>query len=345
MYNELKSAGYEVGVFCEYYDENMQLSRFEYSQLKKIAKKKNSIIIYHHSIEWDLGEEILDSFCGVIVIRYHNITPSNFFSPYSQIYFEKTEKGGLQTKRFIKKYKRAQWLCDSKFNSDEIITLGAEKSKIYILPPFHHAQKLVNTVEDNRTMSMLRDSNKINVLFTGRIAPNKGHRHLIMVINSYKRLFGDKLRLWVVGSEDPELKAYKGELESQIKNLNLHDSVHFMNHVTEAELKAFYAGCQTFLCLSEHEGFCVPIVESQALNTPVIGVNRGAISDTAGNKQLIYEDYVYEELATAIYMVNKYRDISNYLIDEGRNNYHQRFELSIIGQNFLKILQNELMED
>src|SRR4051794_25838938 len=66
--------------------------------------------------------------------------------------------------------------------------------------------------------------------------------------------------------------------------------VHFIGHVSDEELVAFYEVADLFLCASEHEGFCVPIVEAFYKQLPVLAYAATAVPSTMDGAGVLFED-------------------------------------------------------
>ena len=134
------------------------------------------LIIYHHSIEWPLGEQCLERFGRPVIVKYHNITPAAFFEPYTARYFDACVRGRAQTQRMTRL--GVHWLGDSAFNAQEIRALGVADADISVLAPFTRCDELL--MANNRAeYDAVRP---IEALFVGRRAPNKGHRHLLHTV-------------------------------------------------------------------------------------------------------------------------------------------------------------------
>jgi Glycosyltransferase len=338
MYNVLEKLSLPVYIFCEYNVARSNYRMIDISELRKKIKHHTNLLIYHHSIYWQLGEQILKEAKCKVVVRYHNITPPEFFEKYSTKYYQTTYDGRRQTERFVKR-PNIYWLSDSNYNNTELLELGLPKERSTVVPPFHKVEEINRIQADLQLLDSLQNSNQANVLFVGRVASNKGHMRICKVAKSYLELYGPQVTFWIVGGFDNEIQKYYEELNSYIKMWNLERNVIFTNKVPEGQLKTYYQGCDVFLCLSEHEGFCVPLIESQYLNLPVVACNTTAIAETLGDEQLVYPDFNDDLIAAAIHEVAKNRDIADYLIERGRQNYYNRFTNEIIEKKFVEYME------
>ncbi|MGE7614036.1 glycosyltransferase [Paenibacillus sp. NPDC101420] len=334
MYKIIEKKGIDVGVFCENFMTSENVQRIDLENLKKKIKNATTVLIYHHSIYWKLGEEVLNHSKCRVIVKYHNITPSYFFENYSEIYKRQTSMGREQTKRLANN-PEFNFLSDSEYNNQELISLGVDVEKTRILAPFHKIEILASVIqEQDEVISLLRNNNCINVLFVGRVAPNKGHINICHVANSYRKMYGEKIKFWVIGGYDQEISSYNHEIEELIRKNSLEDNIIFTNKISAETLKSFFVGCDIFLCLSEHEGFGVPLIEAQYFNKPVIALDRAAVKETLGDNQLAIDIFDSNYFAAAIYTVAHNRDIYDYLTNVGLENFQLRFSLSVLKEKF-----------
>lgn len=289
----------------------------------EIIKNKKSLLILHHSILWEKAEKILIQAKGYKIIKYHNITSANFFSKYNKVFADICEKSRIQLKRLTARKDINLWISDSNFNSKELIKFGVEEKNIFIIPPFNKIDILKSSRFAKHTTVQLPQISKddLNILFVGRIVPNKRITDLIKVIKAYTQLFDNKINLLIVGNFDSALPSYKEEIFNLIKKYNLEDKIKFFLNASDELLASLYSTSDLFLCLSKHEGFCLPIIEAQAFNLPVVALSAAAVSETIGENQLLFNKIDYKLIASAINLIYKNKEIKNYLIKEGYTNY------------------------
>ena len=129
------------------------------------------ILIYHHAVYWPEGEEILRRHRGrVRILRYHNVTPPEFFAPYSPVMAADLAEGRAQTARLVRLC--THWTADSHFSLHELLQAGAVPRRATVLPPFHQAEALRAAPADPAPGEVLADAAEGVVLFVGR--PTKG---------------------------------------------------------------------------------------------------------------------------------------------------------------------------
>jgi glycosyltransferase involved in cell wall biosynthesis len=180
---------------------------------------------------------------------------------------------------------------------------------------------------------------RTNFLFVGRRVPNKGHRFLIDAFAAYVEHYGADSRLLLIGREDPALVSYTNQLRDQARRLGVADRVLFLGGVTESELRAYYESAHVFVVASEHEGFCVPVVEAMALGVPVVAYGTSAIPDTVGDAGLVWEEPDPFLLAESVARVARSGPVRDELVRRGRQRYGEQFGNERIAGRFLVALE------
>ena len=307
-------------------------------QLQEVVEKEDTVIIYHHSVFWELGEEILDKCKGKIIIRYHNITPAEFFEKYDEFAYNQCKHGREQTERFIVKYPEAIWLSASKYNLEEIHDIA--ENMLFVCPPFHKIEEWKKTMPHEQILHNLLYDNRLSVLFVGRIAPNKGHTFLFKVLSCYCENYDRSIVLRIVGKKDESLKRYTEELMQHIRCYDIEANVQFIGDIDDAKLLAYYLGSDVFLCASEHEGFCVPILEAQGCELPIIARNLCAVPDTLGWGQLLLDEDV-KEYAAALHEIKTNKKLVEYLRMQGVKNYDSYTD-AMLAKKFTDFMTEEV---
>lgn len=330
----LQEEGNEVSVFAENYPPVFQ--NIVASDPQRILGDSQSVFIYHHGIHWERGTQLLLQAKGIRIVKYHNITPEHFFLPYSYDFFQ-TCFLGRQQNRDLMNAGVDVLLADSGYNGDDFRAIGFPDDKIRVLAPFHRMADYERVAPDDASFERFADGRPV-VFFVGRIAPNKGHRHIICTAYYYRMLFGDDVRFVIAGGGHPALMGYAGEVKTLIRQLRLEKTVFLAGKVSAETLKAFYMKSAAFLLLSEHEGFCVPILEAQHFNLPLVAYGAAAVGETIGPNQLVYDRIDYQVLAAAVHTVIHDQEARTFLAEHGRQNF-QRFNRERLKTEFLGILR------
>jgi glycosyltransferase involved in cell wall biosynthesis len=150
-----------------------------------------------------------------------------------------------------------------------------------VVPDFSH---LDGTAD--RTVADLFDDTWTNVLFVGRMVPNKKLEDVIRFFHAYHKFYNPRSRLLLVGAHGG-LERYTAALHQLTAALG-NGHVHFVGPVSNEELVAFYEIADLFLCASEHEGFCVTIVEAFYKQIPVVAYAATAVPATMDGAGVLY---------------------------------------------------------
>ena len=341
----LKKMGFEPEIICQYFDKKIP-SEFHHSNdcMSTRVNEDYSLLIYHHSGYRKVGEDIINGFQGKIVVKYHNITPHTFFAPYSQRYDDVCREGREQTHRFVKSNKVSLWQADSFYNAAELSTIGVKAEINKVVPPFNRLKELNITPH----YANYGSDQQIDLLFVGRRAPNKGHRHLLYVIKSYIRLYSANIKLKIVGGVDDQLTQYSEELLALSKQLGVTRHVEWLTHISNQDLDSLFRSSHLYLNMSEHEGFCVPIIEAQAIGLPVINVKTTALGETTGLNQLVCplpnSEEDYEVIAGLVHELVNNTVLRESVIRNGYKNTQARFTQELIENQFMGSLEPILRE-
>ena len=334
MQNVLRQRGHDTRLFANVSPSSIDV--FPLSKIRKFLKEPGDILIYHYSMGWNFGLDLLEDLTCRKVIKYHNITPPEFFAGISIDYETVTTQGREQIKD-IATANCDLYLADSQYNAEELIQEGADRSKCVVVPPFHHIDKLARLAPDTSVLDQYVDST-LNILMVGRVAPNKGHGSLIEALAVYNHQYHGRARLLIVGKEAPQLASYSQWLRQLATSKGLDGSVIFEGGVSDEQLKAYYLAADFFMLTSEHEGFCVPLVEAMAMKVPIIAFASSAIPGTIGEAGLVWKERNPYLLAESIDYLNRDEALSAALGQMGRRRYERVFSNDRIAEEFLKTL-------
>ncbi len=250
------------------------------------------ILMYHYSIGADSTDIFTKLQCKKMLC-YHNITPTQYFQNLSQKQSEALKQGRLRLKELTTEVSVATAV--SLYNKRELDTLGFKDTRtIPLIFPTDYLKKKPNSSLINKYC----DGN-LNILFVGRVVPNKKFEDLIKTFAFLNKTLNPNSRLFLVGSLTGNEKYYT-YLKSLIFDLNLTSSVIFSGHVSLEDLLGYYALSDMFLCLSEHEGVGLPLIESMHFQIPVLALNKAAIAETLGGAGILLEEMNHKKVAELI---------------------------------------------
>ena len=140
------------------------------------------------------------------------------------------------------------------------------------------------------------------ILFVGRLAPHKRQDAVIRAFELYRRRHAPDARLVLVGE-----RAHRGLVAGVDRRADelSPGRVTIESGLEPAALAARWRSAHAFLCLSEHEGFCIPLLEAFHFGVPVVARPVGGIPEVAGDAALLLdaadgESVVAELLALAV---------------------------------------------
>jgi glycosyltransferase involved in cell wall biosynthesis len=322
MYRALQRRGCTTKIFAEGWSLD-NLGILPFSRLSQYLKKPNDVLIYHYARGWEPSLEVLRDVRCQTVVRYHNVTPPEFFVRYSAELAAMCRAGRAQLAP-IAQAGCDRYLSASTYNLGELIAEGAEAAASFVVPPFHHIEHLQTVAPDQEVLQRYADA-KINVCMVGRVTPNKGHPALLEAFAAYHHDYNPNSRLLIVGKGETRLRNYARLLQEMVNRLKLKDAVVFTGEVSEAALKAYYQSAHAFMITSDHEGFCVPLVEAMSMNVPVIAYSSSAIPETVGDAGLVWAERNPYLLAESLHEMTIDESLRQRLGAKGRLRYEQQF--------------------
>ncbi|MEO8499892.1 MAG: glycosyltransferase, partial [Vicinamibacteria bacterium] len=251
----------------------------------------SDVVIFHYALISPMNEAFAKLGCRS-VLQYHNITPPEFFAGWD-VEIHKILRQGLEGLLPLASTTTLA-LGDSEFNRAELERLGYEHTGVLpIAIDFDRYQQPASPVLKKR----LSDS-RTNLLFVGRIAPNKRHDHLLRVLAYYKKHISSAVRLLAVGKHprretgvgEPIKAHYLDALIRLYSELGLEPTdVLFTDGVSHDDLLAYYESAHVFISMSEHEGFGVPLVEAMLKRVPIVALAGTAVTETLGGAGVLLD--------------------------------------------------------
>ncbi len=289
----LESAGYNTAIYAENIDKRIPARTCD--KIDKFTDSEDTLILYHLSTGTELNEKI-KKLKAKIVIIYHNVTPPEFWHKYDYNQEKRCADGVDSVRRLADT--PVYCLADSAFNKSELIRLDY-KCPVDVLPILIRFSDYDKT-PDQATVDKYSDG-YTNIVFTGRVAPNKKQEDLITAFYYYHTYVNPKSRLIIAGAYQNS-DVYFRKLEAYRNELGL-DDVIFTGHISFDQILAIYKTASLFVCLSEHEGFCVPLVEAMYFGIPIIAFDSTAIGETLGGSGLLLKDKDPKTVSEAINLI------------------------------------------
>jgi glycosyltransferase involved in cell wall biosynthesis len=275
----LRRAGFESEIFVETADPRLEDLTIDYRDLVG-AVAPTDLLIHHFSIG-SRASRTAYALPGRMALVYHNITPPEYFIGVHKDLVKLCFRGRRELTAYTSRCELA--LGDSDYNREELETLGFRTTGVLpVVPGFAHLAG-----PPDRIMAADFDDGWTNVVFVGRVIPNKKFEDVIRAFHAYRTRHNPRSRLLLIGSYSG-FERYLAMLQALIAGLGTPD-VHFLGHVSNEELTALYDIADLFLCASEHEGFCVPIVEAFYKQIPVLAYAATAVPATMDGGGVLYD--------------------------------------------------------
>jgi glycosyltransferase involved in cell wall biosynthesis len=249
---------------------------------------------------------------GRKILIHHNITPPEFFREHDPEIARLTRLSREELASLKDDVDLA--LADSEFNRGELETLGFRRTQVF---PLFVDFARYERPSGRFVQGLLRDG-RVNILFVGRIAPNKRIENLIKTAFYFKKFVSPMVRLILVGKTGTFPRYYEACVRMADEFHMAPEEVRFLGHVPDAELYAAYRAADVFLSLSEHEGFCLPLLESMVFDLPVIALASTAVPGTLGGAGILLERWRPDETAELVARVARDEAVRGRLIEAGR---------------------------
>lgn len=251
----------------------------------------DDIALLHLSIGSDLND-LFPKLPGRKAILYHNITPPEFFRGIQDQIASLLARGREQAARL---HAVAEVnLADSAYNAEELAGWGYRDPKVLplVLDFDHLAVK-----PDRATLKKYGDG-RTNILFVGRCVPNKRIEDLLAAFYYVQKYVDDSARLIHTGSW-AGTERYHALLLTGMRDLQV-EGVEMPGSVRQDELAAIYRSAHVFLSMSEHEGFCIPVIEAMYYDVPVLAYAGAAVPGTMDGAGVLFKEKRFDEVAEMI---------------------------------------------
>ena len=324
----LRGAGYDSDIFVETADPRLEDLTRDFRELASVSHPDN-ILVHHFSIG-SKASRVAYALPDRMVLVYHNITPPEYFVDVHRLLVRLCYHGRRELAAYTLRCDLA--LGDSEVNRKELDELGFPATGVLpVVPGFTHLDGPPNDL-----VARGFDDEWTNVLFVGRIIPNKRIENLIRCFAAYKTRYNPRSRLLIVGSYGG-FERYLAMLQQLVARLDVRD-VHFTGHVSNEELTAYYDVADVFLCASEHEGFCVPLVEAFYKRIPVLALARTAVPATMDGAGVLYDEPDPADVATLLDVVVGDQGLQERIL-EGQDAALERLRRRDFGGTLLRFIE------
>jgi glycosyltransferase involved in cell wall biosynthesis len=276
-------------------------------------QRERSWLLYQSSI----GSPVGDFVAGrpePKLVNFHNVTPSAYLEAWDPDVAQATALGYQQLVELAAETVLA--IAVSQFNRGELAEAGFRSTAV--APPLIDLGSWRRDA-DGATVDRLaaaRRAGGADLLFVGRIAPHKAQHDLIKALAAYRQAYDPKARLRLVGGVSSP--AYQRALDRFVARLGLVEAVDMAGSLTDAELGAYYRSADVFVCCSEHEGFCVPLLEAMHHQLPIVAFGAAAVPETVGAAGVVLPAKGPALVAAAVHRIVDDAAVSAALLEAGR---------------------------
>ena len=276
----LRTAGHESEIIVETADRRLEDLTIDYRDAPGYVTA-DDVLIHHFSLG-SRASRTAFALPARMALIYHNITPPEFYVGIHPQLMLQCYRGLRELTAYVPRVDLA--LGDSEFNRKDLESYGfAPTAVLPVVPDFSHLD-----LEPDTALAGQFDDDWVNILFVGRVVPNKKPEDLVRFFQAYKRLFNPKSRLILAGSY-AGFDGYLAQVQALVARLGATD-VHILGQISDQELTALYDVADIFLCASEHEGFCVPLLEAFHKEVPVIAYAATAVPETMDGAGVLFEE-------------------------------------------------------
>lgn len=273
----LRRQGFESEIFAKRREPRMAAEAFVWDEAQPSA---SDALFYHHSIGSELTAFAVNH-AGPKCLIYHNITPAGFFAPYRPGFAWMLETGRADLPRLARFFPIS--VGDSAYNAAELDAFGFPKPGV--LPIIVDPERW-NLAPDDTLMERLQDGTT-NLLYVGRIAPNKQQDRLIEMYAAYRKL--DPHSRLIIAGEARASDPFCRRLRAVTESLGLGQAVEITGQIDDRALLAYYRTAHLYWSASAHEGFGAPLIEAMWFDLPVVAMNATAVPETLGEAGALYE--------------------------------------------------------
>jgi glycosyltransferase involved in cell wall biosynthesis len=274
-----------------------------------------------------------------IAMSYHNITPYSFLAPWEPAVAPELEIARQQLKALSHKTELA--VAASQYSEAELREAGYRNTTT---APILFDAGDFGVARDQKVYDKLRKAKEAggaDWLFVGRITPHKCQHQIVQAFAIYRRLYDQNARLHLVGGLSSH--RYWSVLNQYVERLDLQDCVFITKGVSSGALGAYYATADVFVCLSEHEGFGVPVLEALYNDVPVIAFDAAAVGETLGRGGLVLSDKTPSIVAVAAHRIASDETLRKAMITAGHRRLED-FALPVVEKQWTHLIETMVAE-
>jgi L-malate glycosyltransferase len=324
----LRQLGHESDIFALTIDEDL---RRDIRPFADSAARGGDLTIFHYA----LPSPMTDAFARLRhgrVLQYHNVTPAQFFAPYDAGVFRLAALGRQELQTLVGQTDVA--LGDSEYNRRELEMYGFQNTGVF---PIAIDRDRIRRAPRRPALERVLSDGLLNFLFVGRIAPNKKIEDHIRLAELYKRYVDTEYRFIFVGKTNT-VPRYYNMIRALLAEFQMPmDRFIFTGAVPDEDLATYYRMATVYISLSEHEGFCVPLLEAMAADVPVLAYASTAVPDTLAGAGLQFAPKDLE-LAAELLGELAFNDDLRTAVIEGQRRRLEDFDAARLRRDLERVL-------
>jgi glycosyltransferase involved in cell wall biosynthesis len=347
----LREAGYVSEIFVEHVDPPLEAEARRFDEIDAFARKGDTVVLYQLAVGSSLVEHLLRR-PEPLFVNYHNLTPADFYWKWAPDWLDAVETGRQQLHQLAPRVSHA--IAVSAFNEADLRAAGYRSTSV--VAPFVGAARTEPGPEE-APASEVRESNGARKtlqspsverpvrpeaavwLFVGKLLPHKAAHDLLKALVVYRAVYDPKATLIVVGAHP--VATYERAVLEYARVLGIEGAVELTGAVSESELQEAYRSSDVFVCLSEHEGFCFPLLEAMQFELPIVAFEAGAVPDTLGSAGLLLKDKSPSVVAASVGRLLSDRSLRQKVVAAGRERL-RAFELSETKKKFVSAVEGAI---
>lgn len=309
----LGEMGFDSEVFADEIKPGMDGRAQPYARYRRRPYRADTWLLYQSSIASPIASFLAEREEPKL-LNYHNITPARLLEGWDPFVGEAVTNGRRQLHLLAPGVRAA--IAASRFNQEDLVAAGYQSTSV--VPPLVDLEAFDHDVDVQALdrLQQTKASGGAIFVFVGRISPNKAQHDLVKALFAYRRAYDPLAQLYLVGGSFSD--AYLDALRRFAACLGIEGAVHIAGSVTPGQLAAHYQAADVFVCCSDHEGFCVPLLEAMYHRVPIVAYAAAAVPETVGPAGLLLGSKDPVRAAAAIHRVMQDTNLRQALVAAGQ---------------------------
>jgi len=337
---ELSARGIDSAIYVELDDPETVAATRPATSYPSDARPGN-VLVYQFATASDLAGW-LGSRPEPLVVNYHNVTPAPLFAPWDNELARHQVRAHIELSGLAAR--AALGVAVSELNRGDLVQAGFAATAV--VPPIAAlsagpARRARPGRGDTTGAGPSGTGDRPRLrgarwLAVGRLAPNKAVEDAVAALLAYRAIHDPEAELLVVGR--PAVPSYSAALRRYAADLGLTGAVRFAGRVDDAALVSAYESADVLVVASEHEGFCLPVVEAMAHLLPVVAYREGAVPETLGGAGVLIDNKDPVSIADAVRRLQADHDFRAAVVAAGTERV-PALRLDTAGQRLAELLE------